>query len=172
MTTRSYNTRPDATCNNEPTLGYLIGLGGLTYDDLPSDITDLLYGAAGQIDGTRRMSPVFVYSMVMSLPIISTSTVGDWLNRKRELEGEANYSVRYVRKVTAAARCASRAIFHYSKTGGVLEVPQRYQAPLSETPAVPYSDEEKKALRFLSINRSHSEYVNYLNLLKLKYREV
>ena len=171
MTTRSYNTRPDATCNNEPTIGYLLTIGGLTYDDLPSCITDLLYGAAGQIDGTRRMSPVFVYSMVMSLPIISTSTVGDWLNRKRELEGEANYSVRYIRKVTAAARCASKAIYHFSKTGGELDVPQRYKAPTTETSSVPYSAEEKARLRWLSIHSSHSDYIDYLNTLKLKYKE-
>lgn len=171
MMARSYSTRPDAVCNNESTIGYLLSIGGLTYDDLPSDLTDLLYGAAGQIDGTRRMSPVFIYSMVMSLPIISTTSVGDWLNKKREMEGEANYSVRYVRKVTAAARCASKAIYHFSVTSGHVDMPAKYKAPAS-TAAVPYNDEERSQLRHISINGSHSEYIDYLNTLKLKYMGV
>lgn len=135
------------------------------YFELPRWVDDCFSGACGQIAGNIRFSSIALFNIVRTLNEITTETVLRYLNRRKEALGETLVTERYAQYVAKAARCASQAIAHH----------KLYQQPESETNLtldeirLPYTDEEMRVIKYLSLNAPFSELVAYEKLLKENY---
>ena len=108
-----------ATHNNIDTKEILMDLEIFNYGDVPRWLDDVVSGSCGQVPGTQKFSPAALYSIISTLDIISSETVGALLNRKREALGDAPVSVRYAQYVAKAARCASEAVQYHMYHGKI-----------------------------------------------------
>lgn len=142
---------------------FLNELDAMHYSELPSWIDDCFAGAAGQMTGSR-IRPSRIFGLVRSLESISSGTVGQAINRKRLSLGDAPYSERYCRMVAQACRCASQAIKHHRNYHSVEREPE-----LAPVAPLPYSADEMRHLKHLSLNASFSELGAYEAQLKAKY---
>lgn len=153
----------EALDNSEVKL-FLNSLDSFTYRELPSWLDDCLSGAAGQITGSR-VRPSRIFGLLSCLDSISPSSVAQVMNRKRLAMGDEPYSDRYCRMIAAACRCGSRAITHH----------KGYNPPVIQEPklppvtALPYSEDEMRELKRLSINAPFSDLQAYEAELKAKY---
>lgn len=88
------------------------------YTFIPALIDDCLNGATGQMNMTNRPSAYKVFNLLKLLPIISTQTVGELMNAKRETITGTLFSSNYISKWTKVLRCASDALkFHVLDKG-------------------------------------------------------
>lgn len=156
--------RKPTTYNNKDVKLFLHELDTFNYFELPRWVDDCFAGACGQIPGNIRFSSIALFNIVHSLDEISTETVLRLLNRRKEALGEPLVTERYSQYIAKAARCASQAIAHH----------KLYQQPESEatiTPSyvLPYTDDEMRVIKYLSLNAPFSELVAYEKILKENY---
>lgn len=149
--------------DNSATKLFLNDLDALCYSELPSWLDDCFAGAAGQLSGSR-IRPSRVFGLVRALEVINSDTVAQAINRKRLALGDQPYSERYCRMLAQACRCASQAIQHHKNYHTVEK-----GAELQECAPLPYSEDEMRCIKYLSLNAPFSELVAYESELKAKY---
>lgn len=154
--------------DNTEVKAFLIELETMDYRYVPRWMDDCISGAASQVAGTQKFSPANLFNILRTLDIITSESVLNLLNRKREVIGDALVSERYAQYVAKAARCASNAIAHHHN---YFEVEVKKET-LPEIKPLPYSDEEMACIRYLSLNAPFAELVAYEKLLKEQYEEV
>lgn len=103
-----------ATFDNTEVKNMLNELDCFNYNELPRWMDDCISGATTQVVGTQRFSPAALYNLLRSLDTVSSVTVAEALNRKREALGDAPVSTRYAQYVTKAIRTASGALSHHA----------------------------------------------------------
>lgn len=144
---------------------FLNDLDVFSYRDLPDWIDDCLAGAAGQIAGSR-VRPSRIFGLLASLDSISPTSVARVMNRKREALGDQPYSDRYCRMVAAACRCASQAITYHSNYHPIT---REAEPEFKTIQPLPYSDDEMRELKRLSLNAPFATLQAYEQELKAKY---
>lgn len=103
----------DATLVNT----YLFIMGYFKFNQLPQELQDRVYGASRQLfTGDTPFNPERIYGMFLDFGVINTRTVGDKLNRKRDVQGLAAYSTSMIEYYTNALSNISNAIFHWMYT--------------------------------------------------------
>lgn len=165
LTTKEPTIHESAVVDNKEVKQFLNSLDTFNYEDLPSWLDDVISGACGQVAGTQKFSPARLFNIISCLETISAKTIADLLNRKREALGEEKVSERYARYVASAARCASQAVAHHkSFRNVVIEEPV-----MKEFKPLPYSSDEMKVIKYLSLNAPFAELVAYEAQLKANY---
>lgn len=155
--------RKPTSLDNTDVKNFLAETQILNYFELPRWLDDCFSGAAGQVAGTQKFSPAQLFNIVRSLDEITTESVLRFLNRKRDVVGDVQISERYAQYVAKAARVASQAIkYHrlYNKVDNT---------EIEDVKPLPYSPEEMRVIKYLSLNSPHSELVAYEKLLKEQY---
>ncbi len=151
--------------SNREVRQYLISLGILDYDnDTPGWIDDIISGATSQVGGSARIGRSRLFHMLLALDEISTATVAQLLNRKRLALGDKPYGDRHCRKVAAALRCASGGISHHKGKYHVEPEPK-----IKECQPLPYTEQEMRELKRLSLQGPFSSVAAYEAELKAKY---
>lgn len=154
--------------NNRMVRQYLTNISSLRYEDLPGWIDDVISGATSQVGGSARIGRGRLFSMLLALDEITTATVAQLMNRKRIALGDKPYGARHCRKVAAALRCASNGIKHH-------QAYHREKPDIEAVPAfhgikpLPYTSEEIRELKRLSLNSPFSASQAYEAELKAKY---
>lgn len=139
-----------------------------THNNLPEWLDACLTGATGQLTGFR-VRPSRILGLLLALDTISPATVAQVMNRKRVALGDRPYTDRYCRMVAAACRCASQAIAYHSRNN---------PAPIEEAPRfegvkpLPYSDDEMRELKRLSLHAPFATLQAYEQELKAKYNTI
>ena len=78
-------------------------------------LDDILAGAGGQMTGTRNPSAYKVFTILSIMESISTITVGNYLNMKRDALDEKLYAKSYIEQWTNCLKCASQAVAYHSR---------------------------------------------------------
>lgn len=154
-----------AAVDNTEVKQFITDLNIIGYENIPAWMDDCCYGATGQLGHSdERLSPARILGILRCLDSISSKTVGQLLNRKREALGDELYSDRHVRRVAQVVRCASQAITYHKNFQ-----PTTSAVEIAECKPLPYSDEEMKVIKHLSLNAPFAELKAYEETLKAKY---
>lgn len=159
-------TRVKFTVDNSECKEFLNNLYAFDYNEVPSWIDDVISGACGQVPGTQKFSPAKLFNILRSLDVITTDSVHKYLNRRAEALGDEECSDRYSRYVTQAVRCGSQAIIHHK---AYQPLPEEIKYVPKVVAPLPYTDEEMKVLKRLSLTASFAEVQAYEAELKAKY---
>lgn len=156
--------------NNRAVKQYLTHASNLRYEDLPGWIDDVISGATSQVGGSARIGRGRLFSMLLALEEITPATVALLLNRKRLALGDKPYGDRHCRKVAAALRCASNGIKHHAQYQREITSTEPEPVPtFTSAKPLPYSEEEMRELKRLSLTASFSTIQAYEAELKAKY---
>lgn len=127
---------------------------------VPPWLENCLRGASGQMRGTSRPSTYRIFKILACLNDINTTTVGEFLNKKRRAIEGKEYSYSYINQWVKCLRCAAQAIQHHKPAEGLGNLKGVCGTP--PKPQVSYTEEQKEHMRYLAVEGKLDELSDYV----------